>query len=138
MAMVGRCATKRRATFYARRKKLSTSTRRDKSADQEQESPLDEGCQPKRYLADHNHAQEQGVATIKVESLEGIERGRTHKSWGFCPRKTTRQTSWEVYQLTQFISTRQHGSGSRMEMVDFSLHKPGHAECKHRIGRDRV
>ena len=66
-----------------------------------------------------NHAHEQGVGTIKVESLAGIRKGTTRTSRGAKARKNNRmKNSWSFSQLTLFISYKAARLGIKVEQVD--------------------
>src|SRR5260370_16902420 len=65
-----------------------------------------------------NYAHSQRVATIKVESLEGIRKGTTRTSRGASAQKNNRaQNSWTFYQLTQFIIYKAPRLGIKVEPV---------------------
>jgi hypothetical protein len=56
-------------------------------------------------LAGGIHAHEQGVGTIKVESLAGIRKGTTRTSRGASARKNNRMKyTWSFSQLALFIT----------------------------------
>ena len=66
-----------------------------------------------------NHAHEQGVGTIKGESLAGIRKGTTRTSGGAKARKNNRmQHSWSFSQLTLFITYKAERLGIKVEAVD--------------------
>ena len=66
-----------------------------------------------------NHAHEQGVGTIKVESLAGIRKGTTRTSRGAKARKNNRmKNSWSFYQLSMFIAYKAERLGIKVEQVD--------------------
>jgi putative transposase len=66
-----------------------------------------------------NHAREQGVGTIKLESLTGIREGTTSTSRGVKARKNNRMKNmWSFYQLSLFITYKAERLGIRVEQVD--------------------
>src|SRR5216684_109111 len=66
-----------------------------------------------------NHAREQGVGTIKIETLQGIRKGTTCTSRGAKARKNNRmKNSWSFYQLSQFIAYKAERLGIKVEQVD--------------------
>jgi len=108
----GRHMRYKRRTFYARRKKLQhfkkkKSVKRTKNKESRWMKDVNHKISRKMV----NYAHKQGVATIKVESLEGIRKGTTRTSRGASAQKNNRaQNSWTFYQLTAFITykARQH------------------------------
>ena len=66
-----------------------------------------------------NHAYEQGVGTIKIESLQGIRKGTTRTSRSANARKNNRmKNSWSFYQLTLFVTYKAERLGIKVEQVD--------------------
>lgn len=102
----GRYQRYMRRRFYARRKKLQKAKKTravKKSKGKEARWMKNINHQLSRQIV--NHAHEQGVGTIKVESLAGIRKGTTRTSRGANARKNNRmKNSWSFYQLTLFIS----------------------------------
>jgi IS605 OrfB family transposase len=134
----GREMRYKRRKFYARRKKLQRfkkkkSVKRTKNKES-------------RWMKDVNHkisckivnsAHKEGVATIRVESLEGIREGTTRTSRGASARKNNRsQNSWTFYQLTQFIIYKAARLGIKVEMVDPAHTSQECPACKHRNKAD--
>ena len=84
-----------------------------------------------------NYARSQGVAVIKVESLEGIRKGTTRTSRGAVAQKNNRaQNSWTFYQLTAFITYKAARLGIKVEMVDPAHTSQECPACKHRNKAD--
>jgi putative transposase len=96
-----------RRRFYSQRKKLQREKKIravKKSKGKESRWMKNINHQLSRQIV--NHAHEQGVGTIKVESLAGIRKGITRTSGGAKARKNNRmQNSWSFYQLTLFITS---------------------------------
>jgi IS605 OrfB family transposase len=115
----GRCQRHMRRRFYARRKKLQQANKTRavrKSKGKEAQWMKNINHQLSRQIV--NHAHEQGVGVIKVESLSGIRKGTTRKSRGASARKNNRmQNTWSFYQLTAFITYKAERMGIRMEQV---------------------
>ena len=116
----GRYQRMMRRQFYSRRKKLQKAKKVravKKSKGKESRWMKNINHQLSRQIV--NHAHEQGVGTIKVESLAGIRKGTTRKSGGARTRKNNRmQNSWSFYQLTLFISYKAERLGIKVEQVD--------------------
>lgn len=116
----GRYQRMMRRRFYSRRKKLQTAKKGravKKSKGRESRWMKDINHKLSRQIV--NHAHEQGVGTIKVESLAGIRKGTTRTSRGAKARKNNRmQNSWSFYQLTAFISYKAERLGIKVEQVD--------------------
>lgn len=116
----GRYQRYMRRRFYARRKKLQKAKKTRavrKSKGKEARWMKNINHQLSRQIV--NHAHEQGVGTIKVESLAGIRKGTTRTSRGANARKNNRmKNSWSFYQLTMFISYKAERSGIKIEQVD--------------------
>ena len=84
-----------------------------------------------------NHAHQRRVATIRVESLEGIREGTTRTSRGASAQKNNRaQNSWTFYQLTAFITYKAARLGIKVEMVDPAHTSQECPACKHRHKAD--
>ena len=116
----GRYQRQMRRRFYARRRKLQKAKKtRAVKKSQGKEA---------RWMKDINHklsrqivkfAHEQGVGTIKVESLAGIRKGTTRTSRGAKARKNNRmQNSWSFSQLSLFITYKAARLGIKVEQVD--------------------
>ena len=109
-----------RRQFYSRRKKLQKAKKLravKKSKGKESRWMKDINHKLSREVV--NHAHEQGVGTIKVESLAGIRKGTTRTSGGAKVRKNNRmQNSWSFYQLTLFIAYKAERLGIKVESVD--------------------
>jgi IS605 OrfB family transposase len=134
----GREMRYKRRKFYARRKKLQhfkkkKSVKRTKN--KESRWMKDVNHKISRKIV--NHAQKLGVATIRVESLEGIRQGTTRTSRGACAQKNNRATnSWTFYQLTAFITYKAARLGIKVEMVDPAHTSQECPACKHRNKAD--
>ncbi len=109
-----------RRRFYSQRKQLQKAkkTRAVKKRHKKESRWMkDINHKLSRQLV--NHAHEQGVGTIKVESLAGIRKGTTRTSRGANARKNNRmKNSWSFYQLTMFISYKAERLGIKVEQVD--------------------
>jgi len=116
----GRYQRMMRRRFYARRKKLQQARKTRairKSRGKEARWMKNINHQLSRQIV--NHAQEQGVGTIKVEALTGIRKNTTRTSGGASARKNNRmQNSWSFYQLTMFITYKAERLGIKVEQVD--------------------
>ncbi|MFL5660841.1 MAG: RNA-guided endonuclease InsQ/TnpB family protein [Ktedonobacteraceae bacterium] len=116
----GRYQRMMRRQFYSRRKKLQKAKKVravKKSKGKESRWMKNINHQLSRQIV--NHAHEQGVGTIKVESLAEIRKGTTRTSGGARTRKNNRmQNSWSFYQLTLFISYKAERLGIKVEQVD--------------------
>jgi IS605 OrfB family transposase len=116
----GRYQRMMRRRFYSRRKKLQTAKKGHavkKSKGKESLWMKDINHKLSRHIVDHAH--EQGVGTIKVESLAGIRKGTTRTSGGAKARKNNRmQNSWSFSQLTAFITYKAERLGMKVEQVD--------------------
>jgi putative transposase len=116
----GRSQRYMRRRFYARRKKLqkarkSRAVKRSKGRESRWMKNINH--QLSRQMV--NHAHEQGVGTIKIESLQGIRKGTTRTSRGAKARKNNRmKNSWSFYQLTLFITYKAERLGIKVEQVD--------------------
>ncbi len=109
-----------RRRFYARRKKLQKARKTravKKSKGKEARWMKNINHQLSRQIV--NHAHEQGVGTIKIETLQGIRKGTTRTSRGAKARKNNRmKNSWSFYQLSQFIAYKAERLGIKVEQVD--------------------
>ncbi|HEY6409962.1 MAG TPA: transposase [Ktedonobacteraceae bacterium] len=109
-----------RRQFYSRRKQLQKAKKRravKKSKGQESRWMKDSNHTLSRQIVPHAH--EQGVGTIKGESLAGIRQGTTRTSGGAKARKNNRRhTSWSCYQLTLFIAYKAERLGIKVASVD--------------------
>ncbi len=116
----GRNLRMMRRRFYARRKKLQKAKKkRAEKSSQGKETRWMKDINHKLSRQIVNHAYEQGVGTIKVESLQGIRKGTTSKSRGAKARKNNRmKNSWSFYQLTAFIAYKAERLGIKVEQVD--------------------
>jgi putative transposase len=116
----GRYQRHMRRRFYSRRKKLQKAKKTravKKGKDKEARWMKDSNHKISRQIV--NHAHEQGVGTIKVESLAGIRKGTTSTSRGAKARKNNRmKNSWSFYQLTLFIGYKAERLGILVEQVD--------------------
>lgn len=116
----GRYQRHMRRRFYARRKKLQKARKGravKKSQGKESRWMKNINHQLSRQIV--NHAHEQGVGTIKIETLQGIRKGTTRTSRGASARKNNRmKNSWSFYQLTAFITYKAERLGIRVEQVD--------------------
>jgi IS605 OrfB family transposase len=116
----GRYQRHMRRRFYARRKKLQKARKTRairKSKGKEARWMKHINHQLSRQIV--NHAHDQGVGTIKIESLAGIRKGTTRTSRGAKARKNNRMTnSWSFYQLTLFITYKAERLGIAVEQVD--------------------
>ena len=134
----GRQMRYKRRKFYARRKKLQRFKKKKSvkgTKNKESRWMKDVNHKISRKIVNHAHAQ--GVATIRVESLEGIRKGTTRTSRGACAQKNNRaQNSWTFYQLTQFIIYKAARLGIKVEMVDPAHTSQECPACKHRNSAD--
>jgi putative transposase len=116
----GRYQRHMRRRFYARRKKLQKAKKAravKKSQGKETRWMKDINHKLSRQIV--NHAHQQGVGTIKIETLSGIRKGTTSTSRGASARKNNRmKNSWSFYQLTAFITYKAERLGIRVEQVD--------------------
>jgi putative transposase len=116
----GRYQRMMRRRFYARRKKLQKAGKVRairKSKGKEARWMKNINHRLSRQIV--NHAHEQGVGTIKLETLQGIRKGTTSKSRGAKARKNNRmKNSWSFYQLTMFIAYKAERLGIKVEQVD--------------------
>jgi IS605 OrfB family transposase len=116
----GRYQRYMRCRFYARRKKLqkarkSRAVKRSKGKETRWMKNINH--QLSRQMV--NHAAEQGVGTIKIETLHGIRKGTTSTSRGAKARKNNRmKNSWSFYQLSMFIAYKAERLGIKVEQVD--------------------
>ncbi len=116
----GRYQRYMRRRFYAHRKKLQKAKKTravKKSKGKEARWMKNTNHQLSRQIV--NHAREQGVGTIKIETLQGIRKGTTCTSRGAKARKNNRmKNSWSFYQLSQFIAYKAERLGIKVEQVD--------------------
>jgi len=116
----GRYQRHMRRRFYSRRKRLQKAKKTravKKSQGKEARWMKNINHQLSRHIV--NHAHEQGVCTIKVESLAGIRKGTTRTSRGASARKNNRmKNTWSFYQLTMFITYKAERLGITVEQVD--------------------
>ena len=116
----GRYQRHMRRRFYARRKKLQKAKKTRavrKSKGKEARWMKNINHQLSRQMV--NHAYEQGVGTIKIESLQGIRKVTTSTSRGAKARKNNRmKNSWSFYQLTMFLTYKAEWLGIAVEQVD--------------------
>lgn len=116
----GRYQRHMRQRFYARRKKLQKAKKIravKKSQGKERRWMKDINHKLSRQIV--NHANSQGVGTIKIESLQGILKNTTRTSRGASARKNNRmKNSWSFYQLSLFISYKAARLGIKVEQVD--------------------
>jgi IS605 OrfB family transposase len=116
----GRYQRVMRRQFYSRRKALQKAKKLravKKSKGKESRWMKDINHKLSRQIV--NHAHEQGVGTIKVESLAGIRKSTTRTRGGAKARKNNRmQNSWSFSQLTLFIVYKAERRGIKVESVD--------------------
>jgi putative transposase len=109
-----------RRRFYSRRKQLQKAKKTravKKSKSKEARWMRNINHQLSRQIV--NHANAQGVGTIKIESLAGIRKATTSKSRGAKARKNNRmKNSWSFYQLSLFITYKAEQLGMQVEQVD--------------------
>jgi putative transposase len=116
----GRYQRYMRRRFYARRKKLQKAKKpRALKRSKGKEARWMKHINHKLSRQMVNHAHEQGVGTIKIESLHGIRKGTTRTSRGAKARKNNRmKNSWSFYQLSMFIAYKAERLGIAVEQVD--------------------
>jgi putative transposase len=116
----GRYQRSMRRRFYSQRKKLQKAKKtRAVKKRQNKESLWMKDINHKLSRQIVNHAYQQGVGTIKVESLAGIRKGTTRTSGGASARKNNRmKNSWSFYQLTMFLTYKAERLGIKVEAVD--------------------
>jgi IS605 OrfB family transposase len=116
----GRYQRHMRRRFYARRKKLQKAKKTravKKSKGKERRWMKEINRKLSRQIV--NHAVEQSVGTIKIESLHGIRKDTTRTSRGAKARKNNRmKNSWSFYQLSMFIAYKAERLGIKVEQVD--------------------
>jgi putative transposase len=116
----GRYQRVMRRQFYARRQKLQKAKKTRairKSKGKEARWMKNINHHLSRQIV--NHAQEQGIGTIKVEALQGIRKGTTSTSRGAKARKNNRmKNTWSFYQLTAFLTYKAARVGIKVEQVD--------------------
>ncbi len=116
----GRNLRHMRRRISARRKKLQKAKKTravKKSTGKERRWMKDINHKLSRQIV--NHAHQQGVGTIKIETLQGIRKGTTRTSRGASARKNNRmKNSWSFYQLTLFITYKAERLGIAVEEVD--------------------
>ncbi len=116
----GRYQRMMRRRFYSRRKQLQKAKKTravKKSKGKEARWMKNINHQLSRQIV--NHANLQGVGTIKVEALHGIRKGTTSTSRGAKARKNNRmKNSWSFYQLTMFLTYKAERLGIKVEQVD--------------------
>jgi putative transposase len=116
----GRNLRHMRRRISARRKKLQKAKKTravKKSKGKERRWMKDSNHKLSRQIV--NHAHQQGVGTIKIETLQGIRKGTTSTSRGASARKNNRlKNSWSFYQLTLFITYKAERLGIAVEQVD--------------------
>ncbi len=116
----GRYQRSMRRRFYARRKKLQKAKKTravKKSKGKESRWMKNINHQLSRQIV--NHAHEQDVSTIKIETLQGIRKGTTSTSRGAKARKNNRmKNSWSFYQLSMFITYKAERLGITVEQVN--------------------
>src|SRR5436853_1632586 len=134
----GREMRYKRRKFYARRKKLQHfKKKRSVKRTKNKESRWMKDVNHKISRKIVNHAHQRRVATIRVESLEGIREGTTRTSRGASAQKNNRATnSWTFYQLTAFITYKAARLGIKVEMVDPAHTSQQCPACKHRHKAD--
>jgi putative transposase len=134
----GRHMRYKRRKFYARRKKLQQfKKKKTLSRTKHKESRWMKDVNHKLSRKIVNYAQQQGVATIKVEHLAGIRQGTTRTSRGASARKNNRaHNSWTFYQLTSFILYKAARLGIKVELVDPAYTSQDCPACKQRNAAD--
>jgi putative transposase len=129
-----------RRRFHARRKSLQQAKKKRalrKSQGKE-----------RRWMKNVNHhlshrivkqAQQDGVGTIKLETLFGIRERTTRKSRGANARKNNcMNNTWSFYQLAQFITYKAERLGIKVERVDPAYTSQECPACgKHNKAQDR-
>jgi IS605 OrfB family transposase len=123
----GRSQRMARRCFYARRKQLQRAgTVRSVRKSQDKERRWTRDINHKRSRQIINHAQAQGVGTIRLARLAGIRerthQRATHTSRGAKRSKARRNNrmiaTWPFYQLNTFIAYTAERVGIRVEQVD--------------------
>ncbi|GHO61399.1 transposase [Ktedonobacter sp. SOSP1-52] len=116
----GRNLRHMRRRFYARRKKLQKARKTRairKSKGKEARWMKNINHQLSRQMV--NHASEQGIGIIRVESLAGIREGTARTSRRAHARKNNRMmATWSFYQLTQFLTYKAERLGIKVEQVN--------------------
>src|SRR5260370_35246514 len=97
-----------RRRFYSKRKQLQKAGKtRTVKKRQNKESRWMKNINHQLSRQIVNHAQQQGVGTIKVETLAGIRNNITSKSDGAKDRKNNRMKNTGSFcQLTKFITAK--------------------------------
>jgi IS605 OrfB family transposase len=137
----GRYQRYMRRRFYARRKSLQKAGKKRalrKSQGKEQRWMKQMNHQLSRQIV--NHAQAQGVGTIKIEALAGIREGTTRTSRRASARKNNRMhNTWSFYQLSQFLTYKAERLGITVEQVDPAYTSQQCPACgKHNKAQDRT
>jgi IS605 OrfB family transposase len=136
----GRSQRSMRRRFYARRKSLQKAGKKRalrKSQGKERHWMKNINHQLSRQIV--NHAQQDGVGTIKLETLFGIRERTTRTSRGAKARKNNRMSNtWAFYQLAQFITYKAERLGMKVERVDPAYTSQECPACgKHNKAQDR-
>jgi putative transposase len=116
----GRSQRFQRRRFYAQRKTLQKAKKTravKKSQGKEARWMKNINHQLSRQIV--NHAHEQGVGVIKLETLAGIRERTARTSRRASARKNNRMmATWSFHQLTLFITYKAERIGIRVEQVD--------------------
>ncbi len=116
----GRYQRAKRRQLYAHRKRLQKAKKIRavrKSQGKETRWMTNINHQLSRQIV--NHAHDQGVGIIRLETLTGIRERTTRTSRGAKARKNNRlMATWSFYQLAQFITYKATRLGIRVEQVD--------------------
>src|SRR5258706_8378745 len=116
----GRYQRHMRRRFYSRRKRLQKARKTravKKSQGKEARWMKNINHQLSRHIVKHAH--EQGVGTIKLQSLAELGRGTTRTSRGAAARKNNRmKNTWSFSQLTMFITYQPQRLGIAVDRVD--------------------
>lgn len=136
----GRYQRSMRRRFYARRKSLQKAGKKRalrKSQGKEQRWMKQINHQLSRQIV--TQAQNDGVGTIKLETLFGIRERTTRTSRGAQARKNNRMSNtWSFYQLAEFITYKAERLGIRVERVDPAYTSQECPACgKHNKAQDR-
>lgn len=116
----GRYQRYMRRRFYSQRKQLQKAKKiRAVKSQQNKEARWMKNINHQLSRRIVNYAHEQGVGTIKVESLDGIRKGTTRTSRGASARKNNRmKNTWSFFQLTLFLTYKAERLGIKVEQVD--------------------
>ena len=129
-----------RRRFYARRKSLQKAGKKRalrKSRGKERRWMKNINHHLSRHIV--NHAQQQAVGTIRLETLFGIRERTTRKSRGAKARKNNRMSNtWSFSQLAEFITYKAERVGMKVERIDPAYTSQECPACgKHNKAQDR-